>query len=66
MKYIIYIIEVLFKIYIIEVLFKIKDTRVNQYFRGMVLRTTENNFSIKYDNGFIETHPLNVVWRYSL
>ena len=48
----------------IEVLFKIKNTLVNQYFPGKVLRVTDSNFSIKYDNGFIETHPLNVVWRY--
>jgi hypothetical protein len=48
----------------IEVLFKIKNTLVNQYFPGTVLRVTDSNFSIKYDNGFIETHPLNVVWRY--
>jgi hypothetical protein len=51
---------------IIEVLFVIKNTRINQYFRGMVLRVSENDFSIKYDDGLIETHPKNTVWRYSL
>ena len=59
----------IYKMYIgdqIEVLFKIEKTLVNQFFRGTVLRITDTNFSIKYDNGFIETHPRNIVWRHVL
>ena len=48
----------------IEVLFKIKKTLVNQYYPGTVLRVSDSNFSIKYDNGRLETHPTNVIWRY--